>query len=147
LAEAVVHLATAPKTNAVYLGIDGAIADVRAGKAGPVPLHLRDGHYPGANRLGHGEGYRYAHDSPHAVAAQVYAPAGIAGVEYYRPTDRGYERQVSERMTKIRAILHSALAASADPAASPDAAASPESAASQDAAASAESAASQDAAG
>ncbi|MDR0366603.1 MAG: replication-associated recombination protein A [Bifidobacteriaceae bacterium] len=105
LAEAVVHLATAPKSNAAYVGVDRALADVRAGKAGPVPLHLRDAHYPGAKRLGHGASYQYAHDAPDGIAAQVYAPEGIAGQEYYQPTDRGFERQVGERLTKIRRRL------------------------------------------
>ncbi|MBM7819843.1 putative ATPase [Cellulosimicrobium cellulans] len=105
LAEAVVHLATAPKSNAAYLGIDAALADVRAGKAGSVPTHLRDAHYPGAKQLGHGTGYRYAHDAPHGVAAQQYLPDTLVGSRYYAPTDRGYERQVSDRLGRIRDIL------------------------------------------
>jgi putative ATPase len=105
LAEAVVYLATAPKSNAAYLGIEAALADVKAGLAGPVPLHLRDGHYPGAEQLGHGEGYRYAHDYPHGIAPQIYAPPGIEGRDYYQPTDRGQERSLAERLAKIRAIL------------------------------------------
>ncbi|MDF9876193.1 replication-associated recombination protein A [Cellulosimicrobium cellulans] len=105
LAEAVVHLATAPKSNAAYLGIDAALADVRAGKAGSVPTHLRDAHYPGAKQLGHGTGYRYAHDAPHGVAAQQYLPDSLVGSRYYTPTDRGYERQVSDRLGRIRDVL------------------------------------------
>jgi putative ATPase len=105
LAEAVVHLATAPKSNAAYLGIEAALSDVRAGLAGPVPPHLRDAHYVGAGRLGHGDGYLYAHDSPHAVAPQVYAPPGLEDRRYYEPSGRGFERQVAERLAKIRAIL------------------------------------------
>ncbi|SNS37854.1 putative ATPase [Micrococcales bacterium KH10] len=105
LAEAVVHLATAPKSNAAYLGIDAAIADVRAGRIGVVPAHLRDAHYAGAKKLGHGQGYQYAHDAPNAVAAQQYLPDVLAGSTYYQPSDRGYERQVSERLAKIRQIL------------------------------------------
>ncbi|WP_454729221.1 replication-associated recombination protein A [Cellulosimicrobium protaetiae] len=105
LAEAVVHLATAPKSNAAYLGIDAALADVRAGKAGSVPSHLRDAHYPGAKQLGHGTGYRYAHDAPHGVAAQQYLPDTLVGSRYYTPTDRGYERQVSDRLGRIRDVL------------------------------------------
>ncbi|MFD4991910.1 replication-associated recombination protein A [Cellulosimicrobium cellulans] len=105
LAEAVVHLATAPKSNAAYLGIDAALADVRAGKAGPVPTHLRDAHYPGAKQLGHGTGYRYAHDAPHGVAAQQHLPDTLVGSRYYTPTDRGYERQVADRLGRIRDIL------------------------------------------
>jgi putative ATPase len=108
LAEAVVHLATAPKSNAAYLAIDAALADVRAGKAGPVPAHLRDAHYPGAARLGHGRGYQYAHDAPGAVAAQVYAPDGLSDAVYYRPSDRGYERQIGSRLERVRAVLRSA---------------------------------------
>jgi len=105
LAEAVVHLATAPKSNAAYLGIDAALADVRAGRAGSVPAHLRDAHYPGAKQLGHGTGYRYAHDAPHGVAPQQYLPDTLVGSRYYTPTDRGYERQVTDRLGRIREIL------------------------------------------
>jgi putative ATPase len=105
LAEAVVHLATAPKSNAAYVGIDRAIADVRAGRIGSVPAHLRDAHYSGAQKLGHGQGYVYAHDEPHAVAAQRYLPDELAGTHYYEPSDRGFERQVSDRLARIREIL------------------------------------------
>ncbi|GAB4085454.1 replication-associated recombination protein A [Myceligenerans cantabricum] len=107
LSEAVVHLATAPKSNAAYLAGDAALADVRAGKAGTVPLHLRDAHYAGAEGLGHGNDYRYAHDWPHAVAPQQYLPDTLAGTEYYSPSDRGFERQVSERLERVRGILRS----------------------------------------
>ena len=105
LAEAVVHLATAPKSNAAYVGVDRALADVRAGRIGTVPAHLRDAHYPGARQLGHGRGYVYAHDEPHAVAAQQYLPDELVGTRYYEPSDRGFERQVTERLERIRAIL------------------------------------------
>ncbi|MFJ2297835.1 replication-associated recombination protein A [Oerskovia paurometabola] len=105
LAEAVVHLATAPKSNAAYLGIDAALADVRAGKVGTVPAHLRDAHYAGAKELGHGKGYKYAHDAPHAVARQQYLPDVLQGTRYYTPTDRGFERSVTERLDRIRQIL------------------------------------------
>ena len=108
LAEAVVHVASAPKSNASYAAINAAIADVRAGKAGPVPVHLRDAHYGGAERLGHGAGYRYAHDEPHAVAAQQYLPDELAGARYYAPSDRGFERSVAERLSRIREILDGA---------------------------------------
>ncbi|WP_274992651.1 replication-associated recombination protein A [Promicromonospora iranensis] len=107
LAEAVVHLATAPKSNAAYLGVDAALADVRAGRVGTVPPHLRDAHYAGAKEMGHGDGYRYAHDWPHGVAPQQYLPDVLAGSRYYDPSDRGYERQVSERLERIRGILGS----------------------------------------
>ena len=105
LAEAVVHVATAPKSNASYLGIGKAIADVEAGRIGVVPAHLRDAHYAGAERLGHGAGYQYAHDAPHAVASQQYLPDDLAGASYYEPTDRGYERGISDRLGRIREIL------------------------------------------
>ena len=106
LAEAVVHVATAPKSNASYVAIDRAIADVRAGRAGPVPAHLRDTHYAGAQRLGHGMGYTYAHDEPHAVARQQYAPDELVDARYYQPSDRGHEREVAARLERIRQILH-----------------------------------------
>ena len=105
LAQAVVHLATAPKSNASYLGIGAAIADVRAGHSGLVPAHLRDSHYPGAAKLGHGAGYRYAHDEPHGVAAQQYLPDTLAGRVYYEPTDRGAERDIRARLERLRKIL------------------------------------------
>ncbi len=105
LAEAVVHLATAPKSNAAYLAIDKALGDVRGGRLGPVPAHLRDAHYSGAARLGHGKGYVYAHDEPHAVAAQQYLPDELVGTRYYEPNDRGFEHQVAERLARIRQIL------------------------------------------
>ncbi|MCL2466613.1 MAG: replication-associated recombination protein A [Micrococcales bacterium] len=105
LAEAVVHVATAPKSNAAYLGIDKALADVRKGAVGTVPAHLRDASYAGAGRLGHGQGYQYAHDAPHAVAAQQYLPDVLVGTRYYEPTDRGYERQVAERLERVRQRL------------------------------------------
>ncbi|ANJ26903.1 replication-associated recombination protein A [Agromyces aureus] len=105
LAQAVVHLATAPKSNAAYLGIDKAIADVRAGKAGRVPKHLRDAHYPGAKRLGHGKGYRYPHDDPIGVVGQEYLPDTLRGAVYYEPTEHGNEREVSARLAKLRRIV------------------------------------------
>jgi putative ATPase len=105
LAQAVVHLATAPKSNASYLGIGAAIADVRAGHSGLVPAHLRDSHYPGAQKLGHGKGSRYAHDEPHGVAAQQYLPDTLAGRVYYEPTDRGAERDIRARLERLRRIL------------------------------------------
>lgn len=105
LAQAVVHLATAPKSNAAYVGIDRAIADVREGRAGRVPKHLRDAHYPGAKRLGHGKGYRYPHDDAIGVVQQQYLPEGLEGAVYYRPTEHGNERDVSARLAKLRRIV------------------------------------------
>ncbi|TPW99437.1 replication-associated recombination protein A, partial [Schumannella luteola] len=105
LAEAVVYLATAPKSNASYLALDAAIADVRAGRIGRVPIHLRDAHYPGATRLGHGKGYRYAHDAPYGVAEQQYLPEELRGTRYYDPTGNGYERELGPRLARLRALL------------------------------------------
>ncbi|HEY4152222.1 MAG TPA: replication-associated recombination protein A [Pseudolysinimonas sp.] len=106
LAEAVVYLATAPKSNAAYMALDAAIADVRAGKIGRIPKPLRDAHYPGAARLGHGKGYQYSHDSDFGVAAQQYLPDELAGTRYYEPTGYGNERDVAARLEKIRALLN-----------------------------------------
>ncbi|HEY6795564.1 MAG TPA: replication-associated recombination protein A [Kineosporiaceae bacterium] len=105
LGQAVVHLALAPKSNASYLAINAATADIRAGLGGMVPPHLRDGHYAGAKRLGHAQGYRYAHDDPRGVVAQQYAPDGVDGRVYYQPTDRGFERDLGTRLTRLREIL------------------------------------------
>jgi putative ATPase len=105
LAQAVVHLATAPKSNAAYVGINEAIADVRAGLAGPVPPGLRDAHYAGAKRLGHGSTYSYPHDAPEGIVAQQYPPDALVGRDYYRPTARGAEGAIGARLAKLRAIL------------------------------------------
>ena len=105
LAQAVVHLALAPKSNASHLAVAAAVADVRAGLGGPVPPHLRDAHYPGARQLGHGKGYRYAHDDPRGVVEQQYAPDEVADRIYYRPTERGFERELGPRLHRLRALL------------------------------------------
>ena len=105
LAEATVYLATTAKSNAAYNAINAAIADVRAGGFGRVPLHLRDAHYPGAKRLGHGKGYKYAHDSEIGIVTQQYLPDELVGKRYYEPTNHGAERDVSARLEKIRRIL------------------------------------------
>lgn len=105
LAEAVVYLATAPKSNAAYVGIDKAIADVRAGKIGRVPKDMRDAHYSGAKKLGHGKGYRYPHDTEIGVLEQQYMPTELLGAKYYEPSERGNEREVSARWAKLRRII------------------------------------------
>jgi putative ATPase len=105
LAQATVHLATAPKSNAVITAIDAALADVRAGATGAVPAHLRDGHYAGSARLGHAQGYRYPHDVPDGVLAQQYPPDPLVGRDYYHPSAHGAERALSERMTRLRRII------------------------------------------
>ncbi len=106
LAQAVVHNAMAPKSNATYIAIDEAIADVRAGRGGAVPPHLRGSGYAGAARLGHGAGYRYAHDEADGVAAQQYLPDDLAGTtDYYRPTDRGFEARLADRRRWLKERL------------------------------------------
>jgi len=99
LAQATTYLACAPKSNASYLAIDAAIADVRQNTLVPVPMHLRDGHYAGAERLGHGIGYEYAHDSAEGWVNQDYL-----GVDrqYYRPVDRGKEAEFRQRLEELR---------------------------------------------
>lgn len=106
LAQAVVHNALAPKSNAAYLGINEAIADIRAGRGGPVPVHLRGSGYAGAARLGHGKGYQYAHDAPDAVAEQQYLPDELHGTtDYYRPTGRGFEERLASRWAWLKTRL------------------------------------------
>jgi putative ATPase len=109
LAQATIHLALSPKSNAVIKAIEAATADVRAGDAGPVPIALRDAHYPGAKRLRHGGGYRYPHDFPGGVVEQQYPPDAIAGRDYYRPYNRGAERAATERLAALRATVRGAL--------------------------------------
>lgn len=105
LAEATAYLATTAKSNAAYTAINAAIADVRAGGFGRVPVHLRDAHYAGAKRLGHGKGYVYPHDLEVGVATQQYLPDELRGRRYYEPTARGVERDIGARVEKIRKIL------------------------------------------
>jgi putative ATPase len=102
LAQAVAYLACAPKSNAATIAIGEARGDIREGRLLPVPRHLQDSHYSGAKRLGHGEGYEYAHDAEGGVAAQDYL--GVER-EYYRPTDRGFEKELAKRLEAIRAKL------------------------------------------
>jgi putative ATPase len=105
LAQAVIHLALAPKSNAVITAIDAASADVRAGKIGPVPGHLRDAHYAGSKKIGHGQGYQYSHDAPYGIAEQQYAPDVVADATYYRPTNLGAEAGLKERWERIRRMV------------------------------------------
>jgi putative ATPase len=107
LAQAAIHLATAPKSNAVIVAIEEAMADVRAGRAGSVPPHLRDSHYPGSRGLGHGAGYVYPHDDPRGVVAQRYTPDEVAGRAYYRPSGHGAERPLVERVARLRIVIRS----------------------------------------
>ncbi len=105
LAHATVHLATAPKSNAVTMALSAAMADIKAGKAGLVPTHLRDGHYAGAAALGNAVGYSYPHDDPDGIVAQQYSPDELAATDYYVPTTHGAEREIAGRLDKLRAIL------------------------------------------
>jgi putative ATPase len=105
LAQAVIHLALAPKSNAVITAITEAIGDVKKGLVGPVPAHLRDAHYGGAKKLSHGKGYKYAHDYPGGVVTQDYAPENIRDRRYYRPTRHGAEARFTEVLDRIRSVL------------------------------------------
>jgi putative ATPase len=105
LAHATVHLATAPKSNAVTMALGAAMGDIKAGKAGLVPPHLRDGHYSGAAALGNAQGYSYPHDDPDGIVPQQYAPDELVGVDYYLPTTHGAEREIAGRLDRLRAIL------------------------------------------
>ena len=102
MSQTVAYLACAPKSNACTVAIGAARDDVRNKQVLPVPNHLRDGHYAGAKQLGVGQGYLYAHDHPEGIVAQDYL--GVDKV-YYQPTDRGYERELGERLAAIRARL------------------------------------------
>ena len=105
LTQAVIHIALAPKSNAVARAIIAAADDVGQGLAGAVPKHLRDASYAGARRLGHGKGYLYAHDDPAGIVQQQYAPDELVGKRYYEPTTHGAEARFAERSARIRAIL------------------------------------------
>ncbi len=99
LAQAATYVACAPKSNAVYVGIDRALADVKEQRTHGVPIHLKDGHYKGAAKLGHGAGYKYAHDYPQHYVEQEYMPHEAV---YYEPTLQGYEAKIKERMDKLK---------------------------------------------
>jgi putative ATPase len=105
LAQAVVHLATAPKSNTVTTALGAALADVRAGLAGAVPPHLRDAHYSGSKRLGHGVDYLYPHDDARGVVPQQYPPDEVLGRDYYQPSGHGAERAVAQRLPRLRRIV------------------------------------------
>jgi putative ATPase len=103
LAQAVTYLALAPKSNAATLAIGAALEDVRTKRTLPIPRALRDGHYAGAKNLGNGVGYEYAHNSPAGVVAQDYLGVQL---EYYHPVNRGFEAELAERITQLRATFH-----------------------------------------
>ncbi|MBP2472937.1 putative ATPase [Crossiella equi] len=105
LAQATIHLATAPKSGAVNAAISAAQEDVRRGAVGPVPPHLRDGHYAGAARLGNAQGYKFPHDVAEGVLTQQYPPDELVGRDYYEPVDRGAERVLHDRVPKLRRMV------------------------------------------
>ncbi len=105
LAQAVIHLALAPKSNAVIRAITAASDDVRSGRSGPVPAHLRDASYRGAARLGHGKGYLYPHDFAEGIVRQDYLPEAAAGRKYYEPSRHGAEARYADRVERIRSVL------------------------------------------
>ena len=105
LGQAAVHLATAPKSNRAALGIWAAMADVHERAAGAVPIHLRDAHYQGAKKLGHGAGYQYPHDSPDGFVPQQHLPDDLVDRHYYLPSAHGHEARVADRM-RLRGQLH-----------------------------------------
>jgi putative ATPase len=119
LAQAVVHLATAPKSNSVTTALGAAMADVRSGRGGAVPAHLRDAHYPGSRGLGHGRGYRYPHDDVRGVVSQQYVPDDLVGADYYQPSEHGAERAVAERLPRLRRIIRGSASSRAAAAPSP----------------------------
>ncbi|MBQ4232572.1 MAG: replication-associated recombination protein A [Lachnospiraceae bacterium] len=102
LAEAAVYVATAPKSNASYMGIEAALSKVRESHTGDVPNHLKDAHYKGASKLGHGDGYLYAHNYPEHYVKQQYLPDELVGTTFYEPTDIGYEEKVKERLELLK---------------------------------------------
>jgi len=108
LAQAVVHLSLAPKSNAVIVAIDAALADVRAGRTGPVPAHLRDTHSTAARASGAGRAYRYPHDDAAGVVTQRYAPDALGDAAYYQPSRHGAEAELAGRLERLRAVLRGA---------------------------------------
>jgi putative ATPase len=115
LAQAVIHLALAPKSNSVVKAIGAAFEDVRAGRTGAVPAHLRDASYKGAAKLGHGRGYLYPHDYPEGIVRQEYPPGEAAGHRYYEPTRHGAEARYADRVERIRAVLSETASEDAPP--------------------------------
>ncbi len=101
LAQAALYMATAPKSNAAYIGIDAALEDIKNQAIGDVPLHLKDSHYAGSKQLGHGAEYKYPHNYENSFVAQEYLPEEFRGKKYYNPTENGYEKKIKERLHKL----------------------------------------------
>lgn len=102
LAQAVTYVASAPKSNAAYLAVDKALETVRNHKIGEVPNHLKDSHYKGAEKLGHGIGYQYAHNYPDHYVKQQYLPDELLGTRFYEPTENGYEKRIKDYLEHIK---------------------------------------------
>ena len=102
LSQAASYVACAPKSNAAYVAIQNAMENVKTTRTMPVPVHLQDRHYKGAAKLGHGEGYKYAHDYPKHYVKQQYLPDGMEGTVFYEPSDNGYERQIKAHMKWLK---------------------------------------------
>ena len=102
LSQAAAYVASAPKSNAACLAISRAMEIVRTTKTAPVPVHLQDSHYRGAKKLGHGQGYLYAHDYPNHYVRQQYLPDGLTDVKFYEPTENGYEKQIKAHLKFLK---------------------------------------------
>lgn len=102
LSQAVAYVASAPKSNASCRAIEQAMGVVRTTKTAPVPAHLQDSHYKGAKKLGHGQGYLYAHDFPNHYVEQQYLPDGLVGMTFYEPTENGYEKQIKSHLAFLK---------------------------------------------
>lgn len=104
LAQAVTYIATAPKSNAAYMAINDAISTVKHQSVSGIPNHLKDCHYKGASKLGHGQGYQYAHDFPHHYVKQQYIPDSLVGTVFYEPTENGYEKRIKEYLEFLKTL-------------------------------------------
>ncbi len=104
LAQAVTYIATAPKSNAAYMAINDALSTVKHQSVSGIPNHLKDCHYKGASKLGHGQGYQYAHDFPHHYVKQQYIPDSLVGTVFYEPTENGYERRIKEYLEFLKTL-------------------------------------------
>ena len=102
LSQAVTYVASAPKSNAAYMAVSKAMETVKETRTMPVPVHLQDKHYKGAEKLGHGQGYLYAHDYPNHYVKQQYLPDGLEDSRFYEPTENGYEKQIKEHLEFLK---------------------------------------------
>ena len=107
LSQAATYVACAPKSNAAYMAVDKALDIVKNEKTYGVPVHLQDAHYKSAGKLGHGIGYKYAHDYKNHYVKQQYLPDELEGTVFYEPTDNGYEKKIKEHLDKIKAEAES----------------------------------------